>query len=138
MFNEHGGFNVSFEGETLLIVLTGAWNVETAKTYSDTVLNTVEPVKGKFWGLISDLNEWELCTPECELLLVNLFRECRSKGLRREAIVNINTASVKLDLFHKYAKKYICEPSSDGFKRGFFKTATEAKEWLAHEGFGVK
>jgi hypothetical protein len=138
MFNEHGDFNVSLEGETLLIVVTGAWNVETAKTYTEKVLNTIEPVKDKFWGLISDLNEWELCTPECELLLVKLFVECRSKGLKREAIVNNNTASVKLDLFHKHSKGYISETSSDGFKRGFFETDTAAREWLKQEGYGLK
>jgi hypothetical protein len=138
MFNEHGGFNVSLDGETLLIVVTGAWNVETAKTYSELVHNTIEPVKDKFWGLISDLNEWELCTPECELLLVKLFTECRSKGLQREAIVNSNTSSVKLDLFNKHSNSYNCEVSPDGFKRGFFKTTSEAKEWLTSEGFGLK
>jgi hypothetical protein len=138
MFNEHGWFNVTLQGETLLIVVAGAWNAETAKAYTETVLKTIVPIKNKSWGLISDLNEWELCTPECELLLVKLFVECRGKGLIREAIVNNNTASVKLDLFQKNAKIHASETSYDGFKRGFFKTEKEAREWLNIEGYCLK
>jgi hypothetical protein len=76
--------------------------------------------------------------PECELLLVQLFTECRDNGMKREAIVNNNTASVKLDLFHKHAKIDKPEIVFDGFKRGFFKTEKEAREWLNIEGYGLK
>jgi hypothetical protein len=52
--------------------------------------------------------------------------------------VNKNTASVKLDLFHKHAKIDKPEIVFDGFKRGFFKTEKGAREWLNIEGYGLK
>jgi len=37
MFNEHGSFNVTLEGDILLAVITGAWNSETAKAYKEKI-----------------------------------------------------------------------------------------------------
>ena len=137
MFNEHGEFKVTLQGDKLLVVVTGAWNVETAKAYSDTVIDTIRPVKDKCWGLISDVREWELCTPDCELLIVKLSAQCREKGLKREAVVNNNIESVKLDLFRRHAKNHTSRTSLDAFQRRFFETDTEAKEWLKNEGYGL-
>ena len=137
MFNEHGEFKVTLQGDKLLVVVTGAWNVETAKAYSDTVIDTIRPVKDKCWGLISDVREWELCSLDCELLIVKLSAQCREKGLKREAVVNNNIESVKLDLFHRHAKNHTPRTSLDAFQRRFFETDTEAKEWLKNEGYGL-
>lgn len=137
MFNEHGEFAVTRQGNILLVYASGAWNVETAKAYIHTIKEAIEHIKDESWALISNVEQWELCTPDCEILMVNLAKECRAKGLKREAIVNKNTKSVKLELFHKHSKQYTGEPSPSQFQRRFLKTDTEAKSWLKNEGFGL-
>ncbi|WP_293747196.1 hypothetical protein [uncultured Paraglaciecola sp.] len=137
MFNQHGGFKVTLVGDIVLVVVTGAWNAETAKAYSEVFLEIISPIKDKPWGLISDVMEWELCTPDCELLIVQLSVECKRLGMKREAIINTNIESVKLDLFHKYTKKQPSKALPDVFERRFFKTDSEAKEWLKNEGYGL-
>jgi hypothetical protein len=137
MFNEHGDFNLTLQGDILFVVVTGAWNAETANAYRAAILKTIEPSKGKLWGLISNICEFELCTPECELLIVQLAAECRGKGLKREAVVNKNIESVKLDLFHKHSKNAPSESSRDVFQRRFFATDSEARFWLDNEGYGL-
>jgi hypothetical protein len=137
MFNEHGEFAVTRQGNILLVYAFGAWNAETAKAYIHTIKEAIEPFKDESWALISNVEQWELCTPDCEILMVYLAKECRAKGLKREAVVNKNTKSVKLELFHKHSKQYTCEPSVSQFHRRFLKTDTEAKSWLKNEGFGL-
>lgn len=136
MFNEHGGFELKLDGDILLAVVNGAWNVETAKAYGQAILKLIEPCKHKTWALISDVKEWELCTPDCELLMRQLWAECWGKGMKREAVINNNIQSVKLDLFHKHTKQGSLKVSPDVFQRCFFETEKEAREWLNNQGYG--
>ena len=76
------------------------------------------------------LNSGSYVPPDCEILIVQLGVGSRDKGLKREVVVNTNTESVKLDLFHKHIKKDTTEISPHVFQRCFFKTDIEAKEWL--------
>lgn len=138
MFNEHGGFDLKREKDILLVDVTGAWNAETAKAYREAIVKIMVPAKDKPWALISNVEQWELCTPDCKLLIVELTKHCRDNGLKREAVVNSNTASVKLDLFHKNMKKQTSKASPDVFERDFFETEKEAREWLKNEGYGLK
>jgi hypothetical protein len=119
MFNEHGEFKVTPQNDILLAVVVGAWNAETANAYRDPILDIITPLKGNLWGLISNVNDLELCTPDCELLMGKLLAECRAQGLKREAVVNDNIKSVKMELFHKHANKNTLGSSSDVFLRCF-------------------
>jgi hypothetical protein len=138
MFNEHGEFAVTRQGNILLVHVSGAWNAETAKAYKHTINQTIEPLNGNSWALISNVEKWELCTPDCELLMVKLAVKSRENGLKREAVVNINTKSVKLELFHKHSKEDYFEPSTIQFQRRFLETEEEANVWLKSEGYGPK
>ena len=135
MFNEHGGFNVSLKGDILVVVVTGAWNAETAKAYEDVVHRCVSAIKGKTWGLVCNLSEWELCTPDCELMIIDLVTKCRHSGMHREAFI-CETDSVKLDLFYKRDKKNISEVTVERQQRRFFNSNQAAWEWLKNEGYG--
>ncbi|GAC19186.1 hypothetical protein [Paraglaciecola arctica] len=140
MFNEHGEFVVTRQGNILIAYIYGAWNAETAKAYKHTINQTIEPLKGKSWALISNVQQWGLCTPDCELLMVELAAECRGNSLKREAIVNNNTKSVKLELFNNHSKQNPCEfePSRIQFQRRFLETDEQAKVWLKTEGYSLK
>lgn len=137
MFNEHGEFTVIRQGNILLAHSSGAWNVETAKAYTININKIIEPIKDKPWALISNVEMWELCTPDCQILMLELSAESRDKGLKREAVVNNNTESVKLDLFHKRTNKGTSETlePSHVFQRCFFETDKQARQWLTNEGY---
>lgn len=138
MFHEHGGFDLKLEDDILLVDVNGAWNAETAKAYRKAIVKTMEPAKGKSWALISNVEQWELCTPDCELMIVELTKYCRDNGLKREAVVNSNTASIKLELFHKHLKKQASTSLPAVFQREFFKAEKEARAWLKSQGYGPK
>ena len=112
MFKEHGDFTLTRQGNVLIAYVSGAWNAETEKAYGAIIHDSIKPFNGGPWVLISNVEEWELCTPDCQKLMMQLAVECRSKGLKREAIVNSNIDSVKLDLFEgltfetKYGLQY--------------------------------
>jgi hypothetical protein len=138
MFNEHGAFTVTRQGNILLAHATGAWNAESAKAYRHAINKTIEPIKGQSWAIISNVEQWELCTPDCELIMVKLAAECRGRGLKREAVVNKNIKSVKMELFHKHSKNITSKTSPDVFQRQFFETDTQASIWLKNESYGLK
>jgi hypothetical protein len=138
MFNEHGDFTVTRQGNILLVHVIGAWNAETAKAYTETIKKTIEPFNGKSWALITNVEQWELCTPDCELLMVKLVAECKDKNLKREAIVNSNVKSIKMELFHKHSKNNSPQTSPEVFQRSFFETDTAAKEWLKIQRYCLK
>ncbi|WP_232787787.1 hypothetical protein [Paraglaciecola sp. MB-3u-78] len=52
MFNQHGDFNITLQGDILFVVVTGPWNAETANAYRAAILKTIEPGKGKLWGFM--------------------------------------------------------------------------------------
>ena len=135
MFREHGEFVVTRQGNILVAQVFGAWNAETAKSYKEAILKNIEPLKGKDWALISNVEKWELCTPDCQALMMQLIVESKEKGLKREAIVNSNTQSVKLDLFTRYSNLEPSENTDTSFLRQFVKTNIEAENWLQSEGF---
>ena len=136
MFREHGEFVVTRQGNILVAQVYGAWNAETAKSYREAILKNIEPLNGDNWALISNLEKWELCTPDCQTLMMQLIVESKQKGLKREAIVNSNTQSVKLDLFTRYSNLEPSEDANTSFQRQFLATNNEAENWLKSEGFG--
>ena len=121
MFNEHGEFAVTRHGNILLVHVTVAWNAETAKAYKFIINKTIAPINGISWAIIINVEQWELCTPDSDFMMLQLVAQCRSNGLKREAIVNKNIESVKLELFHKHDKKHDSESSPDMFQRRFLK-----------------
>lgn len=137
MFNEHGEFTVTRQGDILRVRISGPWNAETAKAYKHCINKTIEPIKGRSWALISNVEKWELCTPECESLIVKLVAQCRENGLKREAVVNSNIKSIKLELFNKSSKEDSVEPSTTQFQRCFLETEVEAEAWLRNQGYGL-
>jgi hypothetical protein len=72
-----------------------------------------------FWALLAMSMHGNCAPPDCELLMRQLAKECIAKGLKREAIVNNNIESVKMDLFHKYLKKSHQNPRQMRFKEFF-------------------
>lgn len=134
MFNQHGVFHLELQGNIVFADISGPWNAETANAYSEALLKAVEPLKGKPWAAISDINRWELCTPDCETLMANLILHCREIGLRRDAIVS-RTNGIKLELLKKKRTEGAVKTPADAFERAFFSTQAHAKAWLMGQGY---
>lgn len=80
------------------------------------------------------MNEWELCTPDSELVIASTVADAITKGLVREAVFN-NNGAIKLELFEKYRKKQNYNKPETRFKRQVFDNQIDAETWLTQEGF---
>jgi len=98
MFEQHGDFNVFVVNNTITLTLEGAWNVETSLAYQQEIREKARHLKGSPFGVLTLLNDWELCTPECEKVLVEIVQTAISWGMQKEAVVN-DTGAAKLLLF---------------------------------------
>ena len=129
VFNPHGQFHIALSHQVVKVVCKGAWNLETMQLYAKACSEQVRPLFGQQWAMLSDINEWELATPDVEPLLIETFKQAIVLGLKREAVVN-SSGTVKLDQFN------ITLPAiPNDFERRFFTTESEARQWLAEEGF---
>lgn len=114
--------------------MVGAWNIETAREFKLELVNNVLPLLPKQWAALTVMSDWELCTPDCEPVIVEFSLEAKKHGLTREAVVN-NKEATKLELFEKYQNKQLVKQANPEFERGFFKDEDQALVWLQAQGF---
>jgi hypothetical protein len=124
----HGAFELKVEGLILHAYIIGSWNIQAAYDYKEAVEKIIKPLVGHTWAMISVVDEWELYTPDCKPIMIELSHYAYASGLCKEAIVN-QVASVKLEAFPAKIKGF---PT---FQRQFFHTKEEAVSWLNDEGF---
>ena len=88
----------------------------------------LKPLVGQPWAMVTNLDDWELFTPDCGQVMQRSMHFAYSSGLIREVLVN-RTNSIKMESF---------TPTIAGcpkFQRHFVKTKAEAFEWLNSQGF---
>lgn len=136
MFKEHGSFEIKLLGNVLILNIHGAWNIETSLKYRDAINACIKPIVGQKWAVLTQMTDWELCTPDSEAVLADLIVDAISKGLVREAVVN-NKGAIKLELFEKYKKLENYNDPETGFKRYIYDEQADALNWLSQEGFPV-
>ncbi|WP_421132344.1 hypothetical protein [Alteromonas sp. A079] len=134
MFEQHGNFNVFVVNNTITLTLEGAWNVETSLAYQQEIREKARHLKGSPFGVLTLLNDWELCTPECEKVLVEIVQTAISWGMQKEAVIN-DTGAAKLLLFEKHKHLHINDCKEDHFHRRIFSQKSDAVSWLASAGF---
>ncbi len=128
IFQPHGQYSMSVSGRIFHVKCKGAWNAETMKLYASDALERTKHLFGQPWAMISDIDEWELATPDVEPILIWLLDQGVKNGLVREAVVN-NHGRIKLKQFN------VSMPNDPRFERKMFTTEVLAKEWLSNEGF---
>jgi len=69
---EHGEFQVKAEGQVIVSYLTGAWNVETANKYFESVRQHARSIYDKSWARLVDLSQWEGSGDDVAKVLVSL------------------------------------------------------------------
>ena len=128
MFSQHGAYRIERRNSVLLISISGAWNRETAQAYCKAAREASTPLIGRPYATLSDLNEWELATPDCDDLLKQLFQQAVDHGLRREAFVN-KSGSIKVEQLNRLM------PCGQEHIRKMFTNRDAAVDWLKREGF---
>lgn len=134
MFTEHGCFHVELRGNILYLDIEGAWNIETSIAYRKAITESIQPLIGKPWAAMTLMNDWELCTPDSEIVIFDITKEALANGLVREAVVN-STGLIKLELFEKYKNIEVPTGVNMPFKRRIYQDEQSALDWLAEEGF---
>ena len=127
-FAGHGEYDIKCSSNVLYVNLRGGWNEEAALAYSKEIKQSIEYFNNQPWAIISDLNDWELYTPECFPIISKLFLHAIQSGMCKEAIVS-QTNSVKLQPFA------LDKDAFPTFERRFFTDLDEAHIWLKDEGY---
>ena len=130
MFEAHGEFKLKLHGNILVSKFLGSWNKETAVAFVLEARRLVKPLNGKPWAVLTDLDEWELGTPECEEIQRASVIKSINKGLKCEALIN-RQGHLKVEWFLKTA------PQDSNFERRVFAEKQEGLDWLAVNGFTV-
>lgn len=123
MFNLHGTFNIELRDDIVFVDMIGAWNIETAIAFSDEIKEIIKPIFGRPWAALTHMEEWELCTPDCESVIVEFSLNAKRSGLTRKAVVN-EMESTKLELFSRFRNDTLVKQANPEFNRRFLKTST--------------
>ena len=62
--NEHGDFSTVVNARSLSHRIWGSWNKETASSFKTAIKQQANDLQGSPWGMVADIRDWELCTPE--------------------------------------------------------------------------
>jgi hypothetical protein len=136
MFNLHGTFKIELQDDIVFVDMIGAWNLETAIAFSAEIKALTKQIYGRPWAALTRMDEWELCTPDCEPVIVEFSLDAKRSGLTREAVVN-EKESTKLELFSRFRNDSLVKQANPEFERRFFKNLASGLAWLHSEGFSV-
>lgn len=88
--NSHGEYilDTSMLSENILIAqLTGSWNLETAREEIAEMLVISEKLKQFKWGILIDMREWEICTPEVMEYFNSSVEKFTERNFRVQAVL---------------------------------------------------
>jgi len=64
MQNEHGEYSINVVGNTVIVELSGAWNVTTSIAAKEHYINTVNEMNFEHFAVFLDFSQWELAEQE--------------------------------------------------------------------------
>lgn len=137
MYAEHGCFHLELKGNILFIRLEGGWNLETAMAYGKAIDAITKDILNQPWAVLTVTDDWELCTPDSEVAIVDFVKKAIKNGLTREAIVN-SKSSIKMEIYAKYQHLKRSSVNNTLFERAIFQDVGQALEWLNKDGFGFE
>jgi len=124
---EHGTYLIEPAGKCFILRCNGSWNVETSKKMTQELTRLAEPVSSQPWGLLIDLTEWALGTPEIWMPITMFNRWANQNNLHNLAVVssqNIQRVLIKRELL----------VSLPNVESKFFEQSTSAQRWLHDHG----
>ncbi|GAA6135624.1 hypothetical protein NBRC116188_24140 [Oceaniserpentilla sp. 4NH20-0058] len=127
----HGQFNIWLNNRVVLARIKGQCNEDLAHKYAHAFREAIKPLSGKPWAHILYLDDWDLATPEVEVIMTDLVRYLALNGLTCSAQVFSSHALKQFQL------NRIVKEKKEAFKRRTFNDQASAVEWLASEGFSL-
>jgi hypothetical protein len=126
IFNEHGSYQVTFDGHIILINATGPWNEETALSYAEEIKTLQRKVSGACLGIVFVVQGESIGTPDAKEALQELQQWRVKEGYVWP------TAMVFLDTDRRFLYEAIFR---DLYKLSpmpprFFPAIDQAKKWL--------
>jgi hypothetical protein len=130
-FAPHGDFKLHISNNIILARLTGAWNEECAKNFSQAFRQHVKLLKKSKWGHLVFLDDWEISVPEIIPIVTDLATFCINNDLEKSAQVASESMMKKMYLEKMAVEKH------DTFERQIFSDQGKAIEWLNSYGFTI-
>ncbi|MEW9797446.1 hypothetical protein [Alteromonas sp. CYL-A6] len=133
-FPSYGSYALDVSGNVMEVFATGAWNIETAKTFVADMQDIVRTFDNQPWAALMDGRRWVLSTPDCQNYLASAIKDNIRHGLRYSAYV-LDAGMVKRAQLER------THPSNDRdfdvstYQREYFTRYFQAVNWLAERGF---
>ena len=129
MFDEHGEYKISVIGNVYLAKFIGCWNLSLTEHYIQDVKEILENNDMKRWGLLLDMTQWGLASPEAIELGSQLELLGQQHGLSH--YVCVFRAIVQQ---HQVEKNISSVPEISYFKS---KSSEQAIEFLTQSGYEI-
>jgi hypothetical protein len=130
-FAPHGEFKLHVNNNIILARLSGAWNEECAKSFSQAFRQHVKLLNNQKWGHLVLLENWEISVPDIIPIVTDLATFCINNGLEKSAQVASESMMKKM-----YLEKMAIE-KHDIFERQIFSDQNKAIEWLNRYDFTI-
>ncbi|WP_159084527.1 hypothetical protein [Dongshaea marina] len=102
--NKHGTYSIELDSNIVIMRAYGSWNLEQAEAYChDLCENYVSHIEHSPWGLVGDLTEWGLCTPEAMQRFEQLAEELSNRNQYFQAA--ISQMKMQQSLAREYATR---------------------------------
>lgn len=121
----HGDFKIIKYKHSLDVKIIGQWNYEGAIGYIDKFKKAASSISQNDWGVIVDLREWELGTPETERPIAELQFWCKDNNQRYEA-----TVIGDKDIRRFQMDKYLETLDRNSIEQKYFKNYDDAIKWF--------
>jgi len=128
MSNPHGRYTIEREERTIFIRVMGAWNLEGYRDFVAAFKQEALALREQPWGVIVDIREWELSTPEVEAEEDELQLWTLHNNQRWRAFVS-DASYIKALKIEEGAK-----PVEEGIESRFFSSHKDARQWFASLG----
>ncbi|WP_108649784.1 hypothetical protein [Dongshaea marina] len=126
-FHEHGYYSIDPIGQLLIIRIGGAWNQQTALKYEEEIRELLPELMGSPWAAVSDMRDWELCTPEVlENWQQMSFYLSKDYNLRYMGLI-INSA------LEKYLTRKVTDNATRDLTVQYFDTPELAIDWCEQQ-----
>lgn len=127
----HGQFDIWLDNRVVLARVKGQCNEDLAQQYACAFREAIKPLAGQPWAHILYLDDWELATPEVEIIMTELIRFLVQNGLTCSAQVYASNPLKQFQLDR------IVKEKKEVFKRRTFNEQSSAFKWLESEGFPI-
>ncbi len=129
-FDVHGKYNLSVQGQIIVVQVFQAWNLECVKGYFQDFKIFVQKQKFKQFGVLVDLRKFEGGTPEGIVYFGKISQWANDNGqIARAQIINSSLT------------EYILKQSTEGkevFPIQSFDDVPQAMAWLVSLGLNPK